>query len=149
MLGVLCRSKNGLQGIFFVIILITLLGFGSTHSATSAYARITSTHHKLATCSNPAAPTSQSVLVVLLDRSGSLHSSDPDGYSTSVTKALADLWPGIMIVIPYHNRRWAFSNDYFPEGNESGSKGSNRDKADQQFQPAMSPCECLRITDPT
>src|ERR1700687_4930007 len=101
MLSVLCRCKNGLQAIFLVIILITLLGFGSTLNATAAYGKITSIRHNSATCSITAQPTSQSVLVVLLDRSGSLHGSDSDGYSTSVTKALADLWPGIMIVIPF------------------------------------------------
>src|SRR5262249_48346632 len=29
--------------------------------------------------------------------------TDPDGYSTSVTKAFADLWPGSMAVIPFSN----------------------------------------------
>lgn len=51
--------------------------------------------------------TAQSLLIVLLDRSGSLiyepGATDPDGYSTSVTKALADLWPGLMAVIPFSN----------------------------------------------
>ena len=46
-----------------------------------------------------------SLLVVLLDRSGSLidgqGATDPNHYSTSVTKALADLWPGKMAVIPF------------------------------------------------
>jgi len=54
---------------------------------------------------NAPAPTNQSLLVVLLDRSGSLiqgsSATDPNGYSTSVTKALADLWPGKMAVIPF------------------------------------------------
>ncbi len=54
---------------------------------------------KAATCGSPAAPTSQSQLVVMLDRSGSLASTDPNGYSTSVTKALTDLWPGSMVVV--------------------------------------------------
>jgi len=57
------------------------------------------------TCSAGGAITSQSLLVVLLDRSGSLilqpGATDPNGYSTSVTKALADLWPGQMAVIPF------------------------------------------------
>jgi hypothetical protein len=56
-------------------------------------------------CPAPAAITNQSLLIVLLDRSGSLTyepgATDPDGYSTSVTKALADLWPGAMAVIPF------------------------------------------------
>jgi len=54
----------------------------------------------------PVDPTSTSLLVVLLDRSGSLIAApsptDPHGYSTSVTKALADLWPGRMAVIPFN-----------------------------------------------
>jgi len=58
-----------------------------------------------ATCPSPVAPNSQSLLVVLLDRSGSLIEgntpTDPNGYSTSVTKALTDLWPGTMAVIPF------------------------------------------------
>lgn len=58
-------------------------------------------------CAPPAAVSDQSLLVVLLDRSGSLidqpGATDPDGYSTSVTKALADLWPGSMAVIPFSN----------------------------------------------
>ncbi len=54
---------------------------------------------KSATCPSPVAPTSQSQLVVMLDRSGSLDATDPDRYSTSVTKALTDLWPGSMVVV--------------------------------------------------
>src|SRR5258708_5682486 len=53
-------------------------------------------------CPAPANPTSNSLLVVLLDRSGSLNAgTDPDGYSTSITKALTDLWPGSMVFIPF------------------------------------------------
>jgi serine/threonine protein kinase len=47
----------------------------------------------------------KTMLVVLLDRSGSLvvgdKATDPEGYSTSVTKALADLWSGNIAVIPF------------------------------------------------
>jgi hypothetical protein len=49
-------------------------------------------------------PNQQSLLLVLLDRSGSLTGAggtDPDDYSTSVTRALADLWPGKMVVITF------------------------------------------------
>lgn len=50
-------------------------------------------------------PGNNSLLIVLLDRSGSLvegpSPSDPHGYSASVTSALADLWPGRMAVIPF------------------------------------------------
>src|SRR6266568_9356191 len=63
------------------------------------------TVQKAANCTTVGDITPQSLLVVLLDRSGSLvyqpGATDPDGYSTSVTKALADLWPGEMAVIPF------------------------------------------------
>ena len=62
---------------------------------------------KQTACQVAATPTGQSLLIVLLDRSGSLTfqpgATDPDGYSTSVTNALADLWPGNMAVIPFSN----------------------------------------------
>lgn len=65
------------------------------------------TRSKVAQCAASGNITSQSLLVVMLDRSGSLiyrpGATDPDGYSTSVTKALADLWPGQMAVIPFSN----------------------------------------------
>lgn len=63
----------------------------------------------LARCAGSQEITTGSLLVVLLDRSGSLlaqpGATDPNGYSTSVTKALADLWPGMMAVIPFSNDR--------------------------------------------
>ncbi len=50
-------------------------------------------------------PGPDSLLIVLLDRSGSLIdgpvATDPNHYSTSVTKGLADLWPGRMVIIPF------------------------------------------------
>jgi hypothetical protein len=55
--------------------------------------------------SRPTKPGPDSLLIVLLDRSGSLidepGATDPNHYSTSVTKAIADLWPGKMAVIPF------------------------------------------------
>jgi Mg-chelatase subunit ChlD len=67
-------------------------------------------HKQAPTTCTPAKPISeQSLLVVLLDRSGSLTAqpgaTDPAGYSTSVTKALTDLWPGKLAVIPFSNDR--------------------------------------------
>lgn len=52
-------------------------------------------------------PTSDSLLIVLLDRSGSLgigsgSGTDTENYSASVTDALSDLWPGPMAVIPFY-----------------------------------------------
>lgn len=44
-------------------------------------------------------PTSQSLLVLLLDRSTSLLATDPAEYSASVAKVFADLWPGKMAVV--------------------------------------------------
>lgn len=68
---------------------------------------MTTPARSLSNCAQPADVSNQSLLVVLLDRSGSLTyqpgATDPDGYSTSVTKALADLWPGSMAVIPFSN----------------------------------------------
>ncbi|HVB20679.1 MAG TPA: vWA domain-containing protein [Ktedonobacteraceae bacterium] len=59
------------------------------------------------TCPAVEDPTSNSLLVVLLDRSGSLiavpGATDPQHYSTSVTKSLAELWPGRMAVVPFQN----------------------------------------------
>lgn len=53
----------------------------------------------------PTKPGPNSLLTVLLDRSGSLidgpEATDPNHYSTSVTKGLADLWPGKVVVIPF------------------------------------------------
>jgi hypothetical protein len=72
-----------------------------------AYAHATQQTGSAGSCPQAIAPTNQSLLIVLLDRSGSLTvqpgATDPDGYSTSVTKALADLWPGRMAVIPFSN----------------------------------------------
>jgi hypothetical protein len=46
---------------------------------------------------------------VLLDRSGSLvaqpGATDPDLYSASVTKALADVWPGKMAVVAFNTTK--------------------------------------------
>ncbi len=56
-------------------------------------------------CRQLAEVNTSSLLIVLLDRSGSLTQgaspTDPNLYSTSVTKALSDLWPGDMAVIPF------------------------------------------------
>jgi hypothetical protein len=53
----------------------------------------------------PTKPGPDSLLIALLDRSGSLvdepGATDPNDYSTSVTKVLADQWPGRMVVIPF------------------------------------------------
>lgn len=88
----------------FLIILasLALWGPGFAHAIAPGKAAA-----PLANCAPVGDITSQSLLVVLLDRSGSLvyqpGATDPDGYSTSVTKALADLWPGQMAVIPFSN----------------------------------------------
>lgn len=51
------------------------------------------------TCRPATVPDTHSLLVVLLDRSASLAQTDPQEYSTSVTRVLADLWPGRMAVL--------------------------------------------------
>ncbi|HEY0755980.1 MAG TPA: vWA domain-containing protein [Ktedonobacteraceae bacterium] len=52
-----------------------------------------------ASCAVAPAPDARALLIVLLDRSSSLAQTDPEEYSTSVTRILADLWPGHMAVI--------------------------------------------------
>lgn len=52
-----------------------------------------------AACLSSALPDEHSLLIVLLDRSASLAQTDPNEYSTSVTRMLANLWPGRMAVI--------------------------------------------------
>ena len=59
------------------------------------------TYQNLQKCPGSTRPTSQSLLIVLLDRSLSLSGTDPDEYSTSVAKILVDFWPGRMAVIPF------------------------------------------------
>jgi archaellum component FlaG (FlaF/FlaG flagellin family) len=98
------RSQIFLNIFLLAITGLVLLAPGVAHAmslgANNAYSPLSS-------CAQPADVTGQSLLVVLLDRSGSLidqpGATDPDGYSTSVTKALADLWPGSMAVIPFSN----------------------------------------------
>lgn len=93
---------------FIVTICMIMLGVIPSLHASPVSARAGSMSvSTLSACAIPASPTGHSQLVVLLDRSGSLiqqpGASDPEGYSTSVTKALADLWPGTMTVIPFGN----------------------------------------------
>lgn len=88
--------------LFILLASLALYIPGVAHAAAS---KTIST--SLAACAPAGDITPQSLLVVLLDRSGSLTfepgATDPDGYSTSVTKALADLWPGKMAVVPFSN----------------------------------------------
>ncbi len=53
----------------------------------------------VASCKPAVTPDARSLLMVLLDRSSSLAQTDPEEYSTSVTRVLADLWPGRMAVL--------------------------------------------------
>ncbi len=96
---ILLAFANGL-----FIFLIALVGRWPAF----ARAQTVVVRHAVANCQVAGDITSQSLLIVLLDRSGSLTyqpgATDPDGYSTSVTKALADLWPGQMAVIPFSNQ---------------------------------------------
>ncbi len=88
-------------------------------------------HETTPSCPTAGAVTNQSLLAVLLDRSGSLTyqpgATDPDGYSTSATKALADLWPGSMAVIP-------FSNEETPIIMANLSDPAQRDRLKQQVE---------------
>src|SRR5260221_1728094 len=105
------RSKSHfLQRILLIVVIfICCLGTWRVRSVSDlVFARTLTTSFDRSSnvnCQSPVEPNSQSLLVVLLDRSGSLIQgnvpTDPHGYSTSVTKALADLWPGNMAVIPF------------------------------------------------
>src|SRR5438876_6619868 len=96
--------RNLLFMLYRMILVIMILAGISLLTPTTASGHVAS---KLSSCPTVGAITNQSLLVVLLDRSGSLTyqpgATDPDGYSRSVTKALADLWPGTMAVIPFSN----------------------------------------------
>lgn len=95
-----CPLLSIMLPVFLVLTAMSPLSMG--HAMTPA-----NKQNAHSSCPAVGAITSQSLLVVLLDRSGSLTyepgATDPDGYSTSVTKALADLWPGSMAVIPFSN----------------------------------------------
>ncbi len=92
-----------------ISVLFIYLGLEWTNpSIPVAFAHVQMPVHQFmaaSSCPSPTKPDASSLLVVLLDRSGSLvvqpGATDPEGYSTSITKALADLWPGSMIVIPF------------------------------------------------
>jgi hypothetical protein len=94
-----------LPGILLVLAMVVWNIFFSPFKA-NALSSASSARY-LTLCSRAGDITNESLLVVLLDRSGSLTyqpgATDPDRYSTSVTKALADLWPGTMAVIPFSN----------------------------------------------
>lgn len=93
----------------FSLVLVLCCGivYGSTvASPHTAYAYSIA---QFATCSQATSvrPDARSLLIVLLDRSGSLgiggsSGTDPHNYSASVTDALSDLWPGPMAVIPFY-----------------------------------------------
>jgi von Willebrand factor type A domain len=97
------------QFILGLTVIISSILFGELFFPVSVVAqtRMIREQHRLisANCPPVADPTASSLLVVILDRSGSLTvqpgATDPQLYSTSVTKALADLWPGQMAVIPF------------------------------------------------
>lgn len=94
-------------GTCLLLLIGILLGYQCFIPSHMAYAASAEASMSAATdCgSSSASPNAQSLLIVLLDRSGSLIEgnapTDPNGYSTSVTKALADLWLGQMAVIPF------------------------------------------------
>lgn len=96
-------------GIWLSMLWIMGVAFSATIFPSSATVVYAHTHSAQATtCNNPPqpAPGSSSLLIVVLDRSGSLVAvpggTDPDLYSASVTRALADLWPGKMAVVAFN-----------------------------------------------
>lgn len=96
------------------LLCLTLLVVQSAASAPLALARTTLSSS--AHCTETGSMTANSLLVVLLDRSGSLTAgpaaTDPQGYSTSVTRAMADLWPAMMAVITFGNDRTPILGPY-------------------------------------
>jgi len=102
------KNRSAFRRGILLIVCVVLLSAGVSLQKNIAYAgEATSVFRMLATCpiSDSVKPGPNSLLVVLLDRSGSLidgqEATDPNHYSTSVTKALADMWPGKMAVIPF------------------------------------------------
>lgn len=87
----------------FLCIISIFFSMGlSTWASGIANAQVTGRERaESASCPAVAHATSQSLLIVLLDRSLSLIATDPAEYSTSATKILADFWPGKMAVIPF------------------------------------------------
>lgn len=87
---------------FWLNVLLLLLGLGGSvllaGSGMPRSARAAGSGGALS-CRPAAMPEARSLLVVLLDRSASLARTDPQEYSTSVTRVLADLWPGRMAVL--------------------------------------------------
>ncbi len=103
-----CKQRRSPWWTFLCAIIFfigSLPAQGFLFSSVPTYAAAMRLRSTSASCPAPADPTSQSLLIVLLDRSGSLIAgqvpTDPKLYSTSVTKALADIWPGNMAVIPF------------------------------------------------
>lgn len=77
-------------------------------------------------------PTAQSVLIVLLDRSGSLASTDPDEYSTSIAKILADLWPGKMVVIFFSGDNGPLPQTALVDLTQSGARDALKSQIEKQ-----------------
>lgn len=106
------EEKGKDQGMFrqgiMLITCVAMVCIGISLHLSAAYSKgVVSGSRAVNVCSSFSAvkPGPYSLLVVLLDRSGSLidgpYATDPQGYSTSVTKSLADLWPGQLAVIPF------------------------------------------------
>lgn len=113
------QSNNGRRGAFLFLFAI-IFSIGITTLSLSPISPISlmprafaadanvSAYATVTPCQNPLQPPpdSRSLLVVLLDRSGSLvaapNPTDPQLYSSSVTRSLADLWPGKMAVVAFH-----------------------------------------------
>ncbi|MGI9060773.1 MAG: vWA domain-containing protein [Ktedonobacteraceae bacterium] len=110
------KSLFYLIALNIILLLLVVADVFQIGTAKTAHAATYSIDQRSATCPAVGAITSQSLLVVLLDRSGSLTyepgATDPDGYSTSITKALADLWPGSMAVIPFSKDTTAVIGPY-------------------------------------
>lgn len=104
-------KKASFHRLLFLVSLIVPLcgGFILGNGVTAPHVARADTIATPTACTGAATvkPDSSSLLIVLLDRSGSLgiggsSGTDTQNYSASATDALSDLWPGPMAVIPFY-----------------------------------------------
>lgn len=77
-------------------------------------------------------PTAQSILIVLLDRSGSLDKTDKPEYSASIAKVFADLWPGKMAVIFFSGDHGPLLQTQLYDFSQPGTRDALKQQIEQQ-----------------
>lgn len=115
------KMEGGRFPSLFAILLSGLLLVSYLFLPTSkVYAQTYTRTSTVTSCPDFAQPDSNSSLIILLDRSGSLgdgvttQPTDQYKYSTSIAKALVDLWPGGVVVIPFGDPRANGANSDIP-----------------------------------